>query len=215
MSPTQATQMSKGSSAPSQGALQPGGDARHPERRTGDTVTVVKNAGYGLPCAKCKTYYKADLTVCPVCKSSERVLAVSAKVAVAPALSEQDPDDAALEAEREKFLREFKSQLYASHTQINAAASFRCTLEHNHGESFEEAAVCKSCYDKEQQRIDLLEAALHIEVKEAAQLIYDAVWADPSDPTKTYLNAAQALLGELRKRAGISAVQGPLKPLAH
>ena len=181
----------------------------------GDTITVARNVGYGLPCAKCKTYYKADLTVCPVCKSSERVAAVSASVPVAPALSEQDPDDAALEAEREKFLREFKSQLYASHTQINAAASFRCTLDQNHGEAFEEATVCKSCYDKQQQRIDVMEAALHIDIKEAAQLIYDAVWADPSDPTKTYLNAAHALLGELKKRAGISAVQGPLKPLAH
>ena len=30
---------------------------------------------YGLPCARCKAYYAADLTVCPVCKSTERVSA--------------------------------------------------------------------------------------------------------------------------------------------
>ena len=28
---------------------------------------------YGLPCARCKAYYAADLTACPVCKSTERV----------------------------------------------------------------------------------------------------------------------------------------------
>ena len=30
--------------------------------------------------------------------------------------------------------------------------------------------------------MDVFEAALHLELKEAAQIIYDAVWADPSDP---------------------------------
>ena len=28
---------------------------------------------YGLPCARCKAYYAAELTACPVCKSTERV----------------------------------------------------------------------------------------------------------------------------------------------
>ena len=60
-----------------------------------------------------------------------------------------------------------------------------------------------------------MEAALHIDLREAAQVIYDAVWSDPSDPSKTYLNAAQAILTELRKRAGIGAVLGPLKPRPH
>ena len=57
--------------------------------------------------------------------------------------------------------------------------------------------------------------ALQIDLKEAAQIIYDAVWSDPSDPSKTYQNAAGALLTELRKRAGISAVLGPFQPLEH
>jgi len=30
---------------------------------------------YGLPCAKCRTYYSADLTVCPVGNCGERALA--------------------------------------------------------------------------------------------------------------------------------------------
>jgi hypothetical protein len=53
-----------------------------------------------------------------------------------------------------------------------------------------------------------------VELKEAAQIIYDAVWADPSDPNKTYQNAASALLTELRKRAGMTTVLGPFQPLS-
>lgn len=173
---------------------------------------VLKPAGYGLPCAKCRTYYAADLKACPVCQSVERV-SPTAKASSAPAGSLPDP--AALEEERERFLREFKSQLYANHMQINAVSSFRCGLESNHRDGFEPAAVCQSCYDRQQERIDVLEAALHMDLKEAAQVVYDAVWADPSDSTKTYQNAAHALLAELRRRAGIPSVLGPLQPLQH
>ena len=171
-----------------------------------------KRVGYGLPCAKCKTYYAADLKACPVCKCPERV---TAKTVSAPPVSSGDPDAVALEEERERFLREFKAQVYASHTQINAAASFRCSKDENQQGGFEPAAVCQQCYDRTQEHADLMEAALHIDLKEAAQVIYYAVWSDPSDPSKTYLNAAHAIISELRKRAGIGAVLGPLKPRTH
>ena len=132
-----------------------------------------------------------------------------------PVSASNDPDAVALEQERERFLREFKAQVYASHTQINAAASFRCNKDENHQGGYEPAAVCQPCHNRVQERTDLMEAALHIDLKEAAQVIYDAVWSDPSDPSKTYLNAANAILTELRKRAGIGAVLGPLKPRPH
>jgi hypothetical protein len=51
-----------------------------------------------------------------------------------------------------------------------------------------------------------MEAALHMDIKEAAKIVYEAVWADTSDPNKTYLNAANALLAELRRRGGIGMV---------
>jgi hypothetical protein len=54
-----------------------------------------------------------------------------------------------------------------------------------------------------------------MDMKEAAQIIYDAVWADPSDPSKTYRNAASAILSELRRRAGITSLLGPFQPLTH
>jgi hypothetical protein len=60
-----------------------------------------------------------------------------------------------------------------------------------------------------------MEAALHMDVKEAAQIVYDAVWADTSDPGKTYQNAAQSLLTELRKRAGIDIILTTLQPYQH
>jgi len=188
--------------------------------RPATAAVAPKVKGYGLPCAKCKTYYAADLDACPVCQSHVRVQPTSAAVSVsaaAPILepSEETPDADLLEQERERFLREFKSQLYASHAQINVAESFRCSREENHPGEFEPAEVCKGCYERLQERVDLMEAALHMELKEATQIIYDAVWADTSDTGKTYENAAQALLDAIRNRAGIPAVLGPLQSLPH
>lgn len=184
---------------------------------TANAQPETKRRGYGLPCSKCKTYYSSDLSQCPVCKSAERVspTATMPMAAGANASADLAPDPSLVEEERERFLRDFKTQVYASHLQINAAESFRCSVEENHPNGFEAATVCQACYMRAQERADQMEAALLMDVKEATQMIYDAVWADPSDPTKTYQNAAQALLNEMRKRAGISAVLGRMQPMAH
>ncbi len=184
-----------------------------------------RRIGYGLPCIKCKTYYAADLSMCPVCKTEERVspivaLATGGSYPTAPETALPVPDEAALEEERERFLREFKAQALSADTQgdladIAPVKSLSCNKEANHQGMYEPAAVCQSCHTKLQERIDLLEAALHMDLTEATQVVYEAVWADPSDPSKTYQNAARAILGEMRKRAGISAVLGSFQPLAH
>ncbi|MGH9548213.1 MAG: hypothetical protein ACRD3W_02515 [Terriglobales bacterium] len=181
-----------------------------------------RRVGYGLPCVKCKTYYAADLTMCPVCKTEERVspMMAAAGSSSLPESALPVPDEAALEEERERFLREFKSQVYAAHVQIDPAeiaplGSMGCSVEASHQGEFEPAAVCQHCYVRLQERIDLLEASLHMDLVEATRVVYEAVWADPSDPSKTYQNAARAILAELRKRAGISAVLGSLQPLTH
>jgi hypothetical protein len=175
--------------------------------------TAHKIAGYGLPCSKCRVYYPADMDVCPVCQSSDRVSPADEGDAVqgAPAAAPKAP----LEDDRERFLKELKSQFFASHSQINTAATFRCCLDHKHNGNVEPAAVCHSCYGEMRQQADRLEAALHMDLKEATQIVYDAVWADPSDPGKTYQNAAAALLVELRKRAGVGLLLGSLQPRAH
>ena len=79
MDSTRMVQSTGGTGAAVRAALKPTGDLRRvsaaaPVRseKIAETATL-KPAGYGLPCAKCKTYYLANLNACPVCKSSERV----------------------------------------------------------------------------------------------------------------------------------------------
>ena len=168
--------------------------------------------GYGLPCANCRAYYPSDMETCPICKSHQRVPAAAAPKLPSAASSH---DDAAkmLNEERER-LRELKSKIYASQPAV-PAATFRCALDQKHNGDAEPAAVCHSCYGDLRQQADRMEAALHMDTKEAAKIVYDAVWADTSDPNKTYLNAAAALLSELRKRAGIGLLLGANQPYSH
>jgi hypothetical protein len=183
--------------------------------RPAPTTPAPKSTGYGLPCANCRLYYPADLEVCPSCHSNERVSATAALFAPAksPTITDPIPDSSALEHEREEFLRQFKSQLLATHQEVVGGAIETCTLAEHHAGEPERAEICRPCYERLQERLDVCEASLHIDLKEAAQIVYDAVWADPSDPGKTYQNAANALLSELRKRAGLNAVLGPFQPL--
>jgi hypothetical protein len=167
---------------------------------------AARGIGYGMPCAKCRAYYPADMDACPICKSKERISAKGngrqTSATSAPAASLHSGAAKLLAEERER-LRELKSQIYASQPQM-PATTFRCALDQNHeGATVEPAAVCHSCYGGMRQQVGRMETALHMEPKEAAKIVYEAVWADTSDPDKTYYNAALALLGELRKRAGI------------
>jgi len=164
-------------------------------------ATVARPIGYGMPCANCRAYYPADMQACPICHAKERVSAAAA-APVPGAQTPAEPDQAKLLAEERERLRELKSQIYASHPQV-ATATFRCALDQNHDGDVEPAAVCHSCYSTMHQRADRLEAALRIDTQTAAKIVYEAVWADTSDPNKTYVNAANALLGELRGRAGV------------
>jgi len=173
----------------------------------------LKPAGYGLPCAKCRKYYPATLSACPVCKSSQRV-SPTAAFPCTPA-AESQANGIPLDEEKARLLRELKTKLYETRTPI-PSSSQRCVHAKDGSTAHESASVCKACYARLQARVDLLEAALLIDLKEAAQIIYDAVWADTSDSNKTYQNAAQAMLGELRKRAGMKQLAlGRMQPLAH
>ena len=190
-----------------------------PERRTPQalapgvaSVPEKKAIGYGLPCSRCHAYYPADMHVCPICKSPDRVSPSTPGVHSMPTVASQPATSAQIDDDRDRFLKELKSQAFASHTQINATATFRCVLEHQHTGATEPAAVCHTCYGEVRQQADHMEAALHMDAKEAAKIVYEAVWADTSDPNTTYLNAATALLSELRKRAGIGLLLGAHQP---
>jgi hypothetical protein len=178
-----------------------------------DTKGPHQSTGFGLPCSNCRLYYPANLDVCPACNSEERVSpSVVPSIPKVQAVAEPSPNTAVVEQkveqEREAFLKEFKSQLSTAHAEV-AASTAICTLAERHAQGAGAASICKPCYDRLQERVDVFEAALHMDLKEAAQIIYDAVWADPSDPGKTYTNAASALLSELRKRSGVSTLLGP------
>jgi hypothetical protein len=196
-------------------AKQPPVPAIHPPRNpaaVGQAAPAVvepsspKPVGYGMPCANCRTYYAADLRACPICRSQERISPVAGPVRTSVAVSEQNlPDPETLEQERERFLNDFHAKMLASHPSTAAAAAVeKCARSENHPSGPEPAAICQGCYEQLQEKVDVLEAALHMDVKEATQIVYDAVWAEPTDPAKTYQNAAAALLGELRKRSGVT-----------
>jgi hypothetical protein len=180
-----------------------------------NTASEKKPVGYGLPCSRCHAYYPSDMHACPICKSTERVSPTHPVVHPPASAAAQPATSPQIDETRERLLKELKSRAFASHTQINAAAAFNCVLKHQHSGATEPAAVCHTCYSDARQKADLMEAALHIDVKEAAKIVYDAVWSDTSDPNATYLNAAKALLSELRKRAGVTALHGAHQPLAH
>ena len=138
-----------------------------------------------------------------MCKARQRVSAAEPLTTVAPA--EQLPDPKQLEEERERFLQEFNSQVVAAPLPPDSPTpAMHCDRHEKHMNSPAPATVCQSCYDELQERVDVLEAAMHMDIREAAQIVYDAVWADTSDPSKTYQNAAQALLIELRRRSAIT-----------
>jgi hypothetical protein len=188
-----------------------------------DVHAPRRSSGYGLPCANCRLYYPADLDTCPACNSRDRISAAVVPVIPAAEIAadvtfESAVEQERVEKEREEFLKQFKSQLMAANAEV-AGSPAACTLGEHQGDLLDDessaATVCKPCYDRLQERVDVLEAALHIDLKEAAQIVYDAVWADPSDPSKTYTNAASALITELRKRSGVSSMLGPFHPLGN
>src|SRR6202795_563195 len=190
-------------------------ERRVPQGSAPGLPSEKKAIGYGMPCSHCHAYYPADMHVCPICKSPERVSPTEPVVHSMPSAAPQAATSTQIDSERERLLKELKSQAFASHTQINAAATFRCVLDHQHTGATEPAAVCHTCYSDARQQADRLEAALHMDSKEAAKIVYEAVWADTSDSNKTYLNAATALLTELRRRPGIGLLLGSHQPLAH
>jgi hypothetical protein len=213
MMATNLTRSEQGSAAAVQTALAK--DAA--VRRSNSTDTARRPTGYGLPCSKCHLYYPADLDICPTCKHNERVSPTVPKIPPkrAQATTDPVPDGAILEKEREEFLRQFKAQMLEAHAEVVNAPDAVCKFGEHHSGEPGAVEICEGCYERLQERLDVCEASLHIDLKEAAQIVYDAVWADSSDPSKTYQNAASALLTELRKRAGITTLMGPFQPLTH
>lgn len=172
-------------------------------------------SGYGLPCAKCRTYYSAEAKQCPVCGASERGVPLVASVPAWALKAVPVPDPETAHEERDRFLRDFKTQVEEAQERRPAQPSQTCNQKSSHPEGGVPARVCQQCFDAVRQRADNMEAALHMDLQEAAGVVYEAVWADSSDPGKTYENAALALLTELRRRAGMPSILGAAPGLSN
>lgn len=218
MDSTQSVRSTTGSGAAVRAVLRPTAEIRQADgswlpSQPANPESHGKPAGYGLPCARCKTYYLSSLSACPICSSSERVSPAGPNSANKRA-SDLRPDRPVLDAERERLRLEFKAKLSEAHRQTSPTSHLPCVFEQEDSSAQHPAEVCRICYERLQSRLELLEAALQMDLTEASKVIYDAVWADPSDSSKTYRNAAQALLTELRKRAGMKMVLNSLQALS-
>jgi hypothetical protein len=178
---------------------------------------------FGLTCTNCKAFYDSDLPACPICKSVERVPAEEAKAksAVSPgvrcvAVRDCVADNATgqckpqmqlalhRDEDGECLLLESSSVLCARTDEIDTGNCSLCILHENQHTQSEYASICLN-YEKLREKFARTEAALLIDLREAAQIIYRAVWSDPAptEPSRTYQNAAEALLNELCRRACI------------
>jgi hypothetical protein len=155
---------------------------------TPTVAQAVKSVGYGLPCAQCKTYYRADLKACPVCKSPERVAAIEAKKPAATSMGTPLPKSVVLD---------FEVPLASWQSSAESSAFSPCIREEHHQRGFAPAAICQDCYEHEQEHV--LESVLNMDVKQVARIIYEAIWIDPCDPSKACQNVAHALVSEVRK----------------
>jgi hypothetical protein len=194
-------------------------------------LTQHRPTRFGLPCANCKAYYDSDLAACPICKCAERVLAEQEK-SVKETIARRAPRplgcfvdvDATrpcqpqmqlalhCDEDGERFLLESRLLLCAHADDIDAGRCSLCILDENHNTHSECASICSSCYERLREKLSRTEAALLIDLREAAQILCRAVWADssPTKPSRTYQSAAQALLNELCHRAGIARLPGAL-----
>src|SRR5439155_26760565 len=120
---------------------------------------IAHDTGYGLPCAKCKTYYTAALAACPVCKSPQRVSPLEPVAAVTPVESLPDPEQ--LEEERERFLREFNAQVVAAPPPADSPApAMHCNRHEDHFNSTAVANLFQACQYQLQARVDSFQAAM-------------------------------------------------------
>jgi hypothetical protein len=110
----------------------------------------------------------------------------------------------------ERFRSESRLLLYAHTDEIDSGAASLCIWDENDNTQSEDPSIRLSCYNRLRERLARTEAALLIDLREAAQIVYEAVWADltPADPSRTYQSAVQALLNELCRRASIARLPG-------
>src|SRR5436190_6506846 len=181
-----------------------------------------RSARFGLPCANCKAYYASDLPACPICKCAKRVPATGTEAESTQTLNKPQggvlqpalrsfinldspracrgkmPPAGRRNEGASTFVVESKLLLCTNTDEVNAGTSSPDILAENRNTQAESVLVCLS-YDQLREELAHTEAALaHVEaallmdLRAATQVIYEAVWADPSpaEPSRTYNDAA-------------------------
>lgn len=64
---------------------------KNPESMLGNP-SGLNHVLFGLPCARCRAYYDADLDACPICGCKERVSSTQGSLAVRPGLRAPQPN---------------------------------------------------------------------------------------------------------------------------
>src|ERR1700689_3028152 len=74
-----------------------------------------KLVGYGLPCSHCHAYYPADMQACPICKCPDRISPTEPVIHSIVATEAKTAPVGHIDDERERLLKELKSQAFAAH----------------------------------------------------------------------------------------------------
>src|SRR5438128_2385582 len=73
--------------------------------------------------------------------------------------------------DEERFLLESKLLLCAHTDETDAGHTSLCILDENHNTRSEYASICLTCYDRLREKLARTEAALLIDLREAAQIV--------------------------------------------
>src|SRR6202162_5398261 len=116
METTAAKQAREKSVNPAALSTQPAPERHMPHGSAPGIPSEKKAIGYGMPCSRCHAYYPADMHICPICKSPDRVSPVAPVVYSVASTVPQPATGAQIDDDRTRFLREHTQPAFVSHT---------------------------------------------------------------------------------------------------
>jgi len=176
-------------------------------------LACAQTGGYGLPCSKCRMYYPLTWTAAPSALSPERVSPTayqrcrSPNCSAIPAKSGRTFVD-----DRDRLLKELKSQIFQAHTQINAAAHIPLL----HGPESRRKLGTGRRLPQLLRRASSTGrpngSRLHIDLKRGGTVVYKAVWADSSDPARLTRTLPRAVIGTAQAGRNLDCCSARISP---
>src|SRR6202023_3673848 len=77
-------------------------ERRVPQGPAPGVPSEKKAIGYGMPCSHCHAYYPADMHVCPICKSPDRVSPTAPVIHSMAAAAAEPATSTQIDGERER-----------------------------------------------------------------------------------------------------------------